>query len=66
MDHGTEECADGIFLPSNVACLGRLYRSDDSAAMAVLRCRHLFLFARVIGQNDGLYVACRFVLSLVA
>src|SRR5205085_12192250 len=66
MDYRTKKCADGIFFSSHVACLDRIHRSGESETMGVLRCRARFLFARVIGQIDGMYVTCRLAVNLVA
>src|SRR5256885_3371525 len=66
MDYRAKECADGTFLSSHVACLDRIHRSGESKTMALLRCRALFLFARVIGQIDRVYITCRLAVDLVA
>ena len=39
LDHGTEECPDGLLLFADAACLGRICRSTNETAVALLCAR---------------------------
>ena len=65
LDHGTEKCADGLFLSANASCLDCVCRRADETALAILWAGSDPLSPGAFGQDDSLHAASGAVLDFM-